>query len=540
MTGGGALAQRSSRGRDGTAVDRFAALHDSGGLSPTVRLYRDRLPLSAPGPGEQYAFEVDLDACSGCKACVTACHALNGLDEGETWRRVGLLVGTRGETPILQHVTAACHHCVDPACLAGCPAEAYEKDPSTGIVHHLDDLCIGCRYCTFTCPYDVPLYNARLGIVRKCDLCSGRLATREAPACVQACPNGAIRVTLVGVAEAVARAEKGDFVPASADPRITRPTTIYRSRRPLPAEVRVGDCDLLAPEPSHWPLAAMLVLTQLSVGVFAAGRILEWRDPSFGAISRLHAATAAAVGLLALGASVFHLGRPLLAWRAILGLRHSWLSREIAAFGLFAVLAGWFALGEPIGVAAKSSRLAAVSTVTAGIAGLLCSAMIYAVAGRPSWRAPVVVAKFFGTAVVLGCAGTLLSAAVGSALGSGVPIEGLGRSIGAVLAAASAAKLLLEAAIFLRLREGLSTPLGRTARLLADVLYPITAARFAVGWVGGVAIPLLVLVSGPAAGRVAGGAIVVSFGFVLLGELLERHLFFRAATAPRMPGGASP
>src|SRR5437899_7440968 len=127
-----------------TAVERFSRHHDRHDPSaePT---YRALLPAWSPNPGEQYAFQVDLDACSGCKACVAGCHSLNGLDDNETWREVGLLVGVHvsHETPAsrlkpeLQHVTSACHHCVDPGCLNGCPVKAYDKDPVTGIVRHL-------------------------------------------------------------------------------------------------------------------------------------------------------------------------------------------------------------------------------------------------------------------------------------------------------------------------------------------------------------------------------------------------------------------
>ena len=162
-----------------------------------AKYYRDLIPLTAPRANEQYAFEVDLDACTGCKACVVACHNLNGLEEGETWRDVGLLVGGTTELPVLQHVTTACHHCIDPACLHGCPVLAYEKDPVTGIVRHLADQCIGCRYCMLTCPYDVPKYSNSQGIVHKCDMCHDRLEAHEAPACVQACPKRAIRVRVV-------------------------------------------------------------------------------------------------------------------------------------------------------------------------------------------------------------------------------------------------------------------------------------------------------------------------------------------------------
>ena len=126
-----------------TAVDRFSKKHAE--LPSSTRLYRELIPAASPGPGQQYAFDVDLDLCTGCKACVTGCHNLNGLDDGEVWRTVGLLHGGTSEAPVQQTVTTSCHHCVDPGCMSGCPVQAYEKDPVTGIVRHLDDQCIGCQ-----------------------------------------------------------------------------------------------------------------------------------------------------------------------------------------------------------------------------------------------------------------------------------------------------------------------------------------------------------------------------------------------------------
>src|SRR3990172_1543075 len=168
-----------------SAVDRFSRWHEDGEQSLDAKLprdeprYRSLLPATPPGPGQQYAFEVDLDRCSGCKACVVACHTLNGLDEDETWRDVGLLIGGSRAAPVMQHVTAACHHCLEPACMTACPVNAYEKDPVTGIVKHLDDQCFGCQYCTMACPYEVPNYHPGKGIVRKCDMSSSRLAVGE-------------------------------------------------------------------------------------------------------------------------------------------------------------------------------------------------------------------------------------------------------------------------------------------------------------------------------------------------------------------------
>ncbi|HXU82022.1 MAG TPA: 4Fe-4S dicluster domain-containing protein, partial [Polyangia bacterium] len=206
-----------------TAVERFSQKHDACAVPAQARYYRDLIPLEKPRPGQQYAFEVDLDACTGCKASVAACHSLNGLEEEEMWRSVGLLHGGTAEKPAQQTVTTACHHCLEPACMLGCPVPAYEKDPITGIVKHLDDQCIGCKYCTLTCPYEVPQYNADKGIVRKCDMCSDRLAEGEAPACVQACPNEAISIRIVDTARMLEDAQSEAFLPGAPSPTITVP-----------------------------------------------------------------------------------------------------------------------------------------------------------------------------------------------------------------------------------------------------------------------------------------------------------------------------
>ncbi|HKS37464.1 MAG TPA: DmsC/YnfH family molybdoenzyme membrane anchor subunit [Verrucomicrobiae bacterium] len=321
-----------------TAVEKFSQRHDRDDLPPLDRHYRDLIPLATPTPGKQFAFEVDLDKCSGCKACVTACHSLNGLDEGESWRDVGTLVSDDWRRPFQQTVTTACHHCVDPGCLNGCPVLAYEKDPVTGIVRHLDDQCIGCQYCILKCPYDVPKYSVERGIVRKCDLCSQRLAAGEAPACVQACPNEAIRITIVDQQKVSIefRQRTNDanpFLPAAPEPGVTIPTTRYVSKKPLPPDLIPADAAETCPQPPHWPLVWMLTLTQFGVGAFA---LLPFVPPGARPILALVGFIAVVVGL---AASMLHLGKPLKAWRSFLGLRKSWLSREIVVFALFSALA---------------------------------------------------------------------------------------------------------------------------------------------------------------------------------------------------------
>jgi hypothetical protein len=99
-------------------------------------------------------------------------------------------------------------------------------------------------------------------------------------------------------------------------------------------------------------------------------------------------------------------------------------------------------------------------------------------------------------------------------------------------------KLAYEAALFQHLLERQSTPMKRSALLLSGELAPVTLARFVCGVLGGVLFPALLWRSGAGFEPVQLVATVVfAGGLSLLGELLERYLFFTAAVAPRMPGG---
>src|SRR2546423_5864951 len=113
----------------------------------------------------------------------------------------------------------------------------------------------------------------------------------------------------------------------------------------------------------------MLVLPQLSVGAFVGDFLLRVLS-NRGSAGPFDAVVAVAAGLLALGASVLHLGRPRYCYRAVIGLRHSWLSREVVAFGGFnglaAVYALLVALGQPLGV-----RLETVLAATALATGVI-------------------------------------------------------------------------------------------------------------------------------------------------------------------------
>ncbi|MCC7375612.1 MAG: dimethyl sulfoxide reductase anchor subunit [Verrucomicrobiales bacterium] len=521
--------------RDLTAVERFSRWHGrqtrsvGNPAADREHTYRQWLPRTAPRPGEQHAFEVDLDRCSGCKACVTACHSLNGLEEGESWRSVGLLIGTpKTRSPALasvQHVTTACHHCVEPACQHGCPVLAYDKDPVTGIVRHLDDQCIGCTYCVMMCPYEVPRYSARLGIVRKCDMCSGRLAAGEPPACVQACPTEAIRITNVSQNDVRSRLTSSPaspkvpipnpFLPTSPAPGITFPTTRYLSQRGDLSQLKAVDLAEAEPAHAHTPLVFMLVLTQIATGIYS------WL-PWIGAEQRFAAALAGLVALLAgMGASALHLGQPLRAWRVFLGLRRSWLSREAVLFGLMLPLAlasVFLAHGSVVGT------VVAATTGLIGWLSVLASTMVYAATRRAPWSIGFTLPRFAGS--VLAC-GTAVLAAV-------LPADTLpSLALPTLITAGLGLSLAAENRLFRHRNTTTTDALSRSARIMAGPLRRFTWARLGfagAGWF------LTVAPSAGLPGAHSPWVPVLAGGLLIVSALLERHLFFTAASPDRMPG----
>jgi len=520
--------------QDMTAVEQFAFKKDFHQLSPEMPRYTQLIPKRTPGPGQQYAFEVNLDQCTGCKACVTACHNENGLEEDETWRTVGLIHGVGTDGPAIQHVTAACHHCLEPACMHGCPVNAYEKDPATGVVKHLDDQCIGCQYCMLTCPYDVPKYNKKKGIVHKCDMCISRLEVGEAPACVRACPNEAIRITLVETA--AVRKDPSEFVriPQAPDSRYTLPTTRYVSARDLPADMTSVDAASFKPQHPHMPLVVMLVLTQLSVGAF----LVEWlTDHALDAGLRAlllpaHVFSALGAGLLALGASIFHLGRPQYAFRAVLGIRKSWLSREIIAFGFFAFMAFVYAMNTHIDALAWM-------VLASGLFAVFTSVMVYRATRRVLWDTPLTTFKFFMTAAVLGTAMVL---AVSLSVFAGDPrvfvevMQAIGVPLAKLLMVLSAVKIMVEASLFSNLRDTQMTALKKSAVLMTGPLRSFTVQRFVYGIIGGFVMPALLLAM---CAYLAPSWVLIwvwtMAAMTVAAEFMERYLFFRAVIPLNMP-----
>ncbi|MEP2777414.1 MAG: DmsC/YnfH family molybdoenzyme membrane anchor subunit [Luteolibacter sp.] len=488
-----------------TPVAKFSEKHhNEPDLEPH---YRSLIPLSKPGVGEQYAFEVSLDRCTGCKACVSACSSLNGLDEGETWRDVGTLLGGSEAPKYQQTITTACHHCEDPGCMDGCPVGAYEKDADTGIVRHLDDQCIGCSYCILKCPYDVPKYSKSRGIVRKCDMCHQRLAEGEAPACVQACPTEAIRIVkhkTIGNRDSaeISLFKSRIFGDSSAipDSRITLPTTRFIGRE-TPLAAHAADRDALHPEHAHWPLVFMLALTQAGLGLAATAAF---------STSLPILITAAVLFNLGMVAATLHLGQPLKAWRFFLGLKTSWLSREILAFSMVAplplVLIG-LELTPDFPFKDLITMITLLSVIPAAMGAIFTSVMIYVDTKRQSWRFPLTATRFFGTFFCFLILGLVIT-----------------RPEFAILATFAILLKMIPEGRVLKTTDPEDPDWSadvHSARLQLFPLRKILNARFILSFVAA----FCVLVSP-----------WLAFAFLLVSEILERQLFFQSCHAPKMPG----
>jgi len=378
-------------------------------------------------------------------------------------------------------------------------------------------------------------------------MCISRLKAGEAPACVRACPNGAIRITVLDKLKVKNEPQEFVKIPDAPDPHFTLPTTRYMSRKGLPRNMTAMDFYSIKPERSHLPLIVMLVLTQLSVGTFGMSLFLKnFFDESLRlTLSNYHGLVGLGAGFLALGASIFHLGRPLYAFRAVIGFSHSWLSREIAAFAAFAFLAMIYFLSfclEPLQrlLSPPYQETLAYLTAFLGGVGVFTSVKVYQVTHRSFWDHPLTFIKFFFTMGILGSA-TILMTTTGFLFiqphRSWTTVSSAVEFCCLSLLILSAVKMFFELTIFLYLMDREWTPLKKTAIVLVRFLKKTVLKRFGYGFAGGIVLPLVMLSQKTTWGldTLFGGALLI-FVCSLTGEFLERYLFFKAVIPLKMPG----
>jgi len=288
----------------------------------------------------------------------------------------------------------------------------------------------------------------------------------------------------------------------------TLPTTKYISAKGSPARIHSACTDSLRLEHPHWPLIWMLLLTQMSVGVNLVSVFLLLTHNSTPVPELV--ATASLTLIAGLATSIFHLGRPLKAWRTVLGWRRSWMSREILAFSVYAALAtSFFCFPQNLSLA--------LATVLAGVGCVFTSAMIYVDTRRPGWSAKSVLPAFFGTTALLG---PTVGGAICSWFAPGLAptLALIATIVRTVLFGWRFSTLAASRSTIFRLARG--TRPATIGLFLISTLFSILAifdyARQGLWWA------LIACVS------------------TISAQALDRWIFFVGTPAPRMPGAFSP
>src|SRR6267143_2929674 len=147
------------------------------------------LPEPRPG-GKKLGLVIDLDICVGCHACATACKEWNtsghmgplpdfnpyGAGAWGVWfNRVHSFEEGDGEGARTVYFPKSCLHCEEPACVTVCPTGASYKRAEDGIVLVNEAICIGCKLCSWACPYGAREFDPDAGVMKKCTLCIDRI-----------------------------------------------------------------------------------------------------------------------------------------------------------------------------------------------------------------------------------------------------------------------------------------------------------------------------------------------------------------------------
>jgi formate dehydrogenase iron-sulfur subunit len=151
---------------------------------------------------------VDITKCVGCGSCAVACKLWNSLKwdqskpvngekaetSAENWTVVRLHQVPKEREKVWRFTKQQCLHCEEPACASACFARAIVKTEQGPVIYRAS-LCVGCRYCMLACPFEIPKYewDKVFPQVHKCQMCPERIEKGESPACVAACPTGALK-----------------------------------------------------------------------------------------------------------------------------------------------------------------------------------------------------------------------------------------------------------------------------------------------------------------------------------------------------------
>lgn len=306
-------------------------------------------------------FIYNHDLCVSCKACSAACMLENQWDFKARTLYIHNADSVLDE-PVI-NLSMACNHCEDPLCLKGCPSLAYSKDLSSGAIIIDPQKCIGCRYCIWNCPYDAPKFNNEKGIIEKCHFCFHRLQEGMEPACSSSCPTGAL--SYGDIPDTINNEGYSWVAEKKINPSLQ--LTGMKANEPLMIIPELTSGEVFAKNISErkniageMSLIAFTFITTLSVAVRLAG---------FDKVS--DTARYIPVSLILIGGlfSFFHLKSKLKAWRSVMNIGRSALSREIVMFLIYGILLA-------LSLVIESSSLEGI-TITSGVLLLIAIDSVY-------------------------------------------------------------------------------------------------------------------------------------------------------------------
>jgi formate dehydrogenase iron-sulfur subunit len=487
---------------------------------------------------EQYRFHFDATKCIGCRCCEVACNEQNNNPADIKWRRVGEMEGGEFGSVSTLFNSMSCNHCVDPACLIGCPTNSYIKFDN-GIVFHDDPSCIGCSYCTWNCPYSVPTFHEERNIVTKCHMCHERLDVGQSPACVQACPSGAIEIEAVNTKEWLKEdIDTQGNIEGVVNARVTYSTTRYTLPENLSDELIAMDDHHLNPAHSEWPLVFMTVLTQISLGAFFAlflGELIFLLGLTTSEPSLTLALTALIPAAIGLPLSALHLGRPIKALSAFKNIKTSWLSREGLALALYAGLLSILVVLFFIDASAVIRVPLEITILLLGLYGIHSQAMIYRIFARPSWNRNVTNMKFFGVSYIgFYLIATVLLIVDASADISTLITAGLLLSVAHIFFNYEDHKQLHNSDHF---KDDVSIKSFAKSRRLYDRFDFVKRNRWIMLIITALILPLLVLLVLPQSHEMALSMMFVVLAGSFYSEISDRWLFYVTTVPLSMPGG---
>jgi len=400
-----------------------------------------------PNRYKQHGFYFTADNCISCHACESACSEKNDLEPHQAFRAVGYVEGGSYPEYTRLNISMACNHCDNPVCLKGCPTRAYTKYAEYGAVLQDPDICFGCGYCTWVCPYNAPQLDHSKGHVSKCNMCVDRLEIGLKPACVSACLAGALDF---GIMETTPENRDGldTKIPGFPTTDITHPNIRFQQKNPLPDEMTrtdsmpltykkndKGEFEPQVAEKSvsgqeakvEWnikklstrenPLVIFTLISQAVVGAFILLFVgpmigLETLTPEKNPIAwPMFLFSLIGIQTIALVLSTMHLGKPHRFYRAFNNLRYSPVSREVAGIAVFYNFIGAFTLltglsqffsWMPESLFQLLVSITGWGAVVSGLAAIYFMHKIYRIPARPFWNHWQVFTSFYGNVLTLG------------------------------------------------------------------------------------------------------------------------------------------